>query len=75
MITFLFLSDVLNIDTDSIKLEKALNDLPTIYPERVSVTASDITGGKRFIVTFNSELGKYSTEYWMLSSYVRYSTS
>ncbi|XP_067950539.1 fibrocystin-L-like [Watersipora subatra] len=52
-------TDILDVDTSAIDLQNALNDLPTISPERVQVTSAEITNGRTFTVTFNSELGNW----------------
>ncbi|XP_067950540.1 fibrocystin-L-like [Watersipora subatra] len=51
--------DILDVDTSATDLQNALNDLPTISPERVQVTSTEITNGRTFTVTFNSELGNW----------------
>ena len=43
-------------------VKKALNDLPTLFPEGVSVTESTAAdGGKLYNITFSSERGKLSS--------------
>ena len=56
--TLLTVTDVLDVDTSAIDLERAINDLPSMYPETVTVTSSELSNGRRFAITFNSELGK-----------------
>lgn len=54
---FLVPSDVLNYESTADDVANALNDLPTIAPDVVSVVRGDITSGRRFTVTFHSALG------------------
>ena len=64
--TLLTVTDVLDVDTSAIDLERAINDLPSMYPETVTVTSSELSNGRRFAITFNSELGKlYCGKIWL----------
>mgnify|MGYP001797184552 FL=1 len=58
-----YIIDILDVDTSAIDLESALNDVPSIYPERVIVSATDVTNGDMktvtYTITFNSEAGMY----------------
>ena len=48
----------LSIDYPASYVASALNSLPSISPATVSVTATAITGGTRYTVTFNGDGGK-----------------
>ena len=58
-----YIVDILDVDTSAIDLESALNDVPSIYPERAIVSATDVTNGDMktvtYTITFNSEAGMY----------------
>jgi len=51
-------ADKFTASTAARDIQKALNTLPSITPETVTVTKMDVTDGVAYTVTFNSERGR-----------------